>query len=138
MLYGHGDPRDLHVLTHSVPTRRSSVRRTPLCPKGRTSFLPAMIAAVSLDEGPIAIHRTFLSTEASGKAAFEKPKRALGALGEAAVRLFAPVSGKLGLAEGVESAMRSEEHTSELQSLMRTSYAAFCLKKKNNIQKNRT
>src|SRR3546814_3657312 len=27
---------------------------------------------------------------------------------------------------------RSEEHTSELQSLMRISYAAFCLKKKNN------
>src|SRR3546814_3497531 len=27
--------------------------------------------------------------------------------------------------------MRSEEHTSELQSLMRTSYAVFCLKKKN-------
>ena len=79
--------------------------RTPLGPKGRARFLPAMIAAVSLDEGPIAIHRTFLSTEASGKAAFEKPKRALGALGEAAVRLFAPVSGKLGLAEGVESAM---------------------------------
>lgn len=79
--------------------------RTPLGPKGRARFLPAMIAAVSLDEGPIAIHRTFLSTEASGKAAFEKPKRALGALSEAAVRLFAPVSGKLGLAEGVESAM---------------------------------
>src|SRR3546814_2656715 len=29
-------------------------------------------------------------------------------------------------------AMRSEEHTSELQSLMRTSYAVFCLKKKTN------
>src|SRR3546814_9477852 len=28
---------------------------------------------------------------------------------------------------------RSEEHTSELQSLMRTSYAVFCLKKKNTI-----
>src|SRR3546814_10675231 len=28
---------------------------------------------------------------------------------------------------------RSEEHTSELQSLMRTSYAVFCLKKKNKI-----
>src|SRR3546814_9104543 len=27
--------------------------------------------------------------------------------------------------------MRSEEHTSELQSLMRISYAVFCLKKKN-------
>src|SRR3546814_8602976 len=30
-------------------------------------------------------------------------------------------------------ARRSEEHTSELQSLMRISYAVFCLKKKNNI-----
>src|SRR3546814_1163637 len=29
-------------------------------------------------------------------------------------------------------AFRSEEHTSELQSLMRISYAVFCLKKKNN------
>src|SRR3546814_1980492 len=31
-------------------------------------------------------------------------------------------------------AARSEEHTSELQSLMRISYAVFCLKKKNNQQ----
>src|SRR3546814_6075584 len=30
------------------------------------------------------------------------------------------------------TADRSEEHTSELQSLMRISYAVFCLKKKNN------
>src|SRR3546814_3778451 len=29
--------------------------------------------------------------------------------------------------------LRSEEHTSELQSLMRSSYAVFCLKKKNNL-----
>src|SRR3546814_5760328 len=29
-------------------------------------------------------------------------------------------------------AWRSEEHTSELQSLMRSSYAVFCLKKKKN------
>src|SRR3546814_6354742 len=31
-------------------------------------------------------------------------------------------------------AKRSEEHTSELQSLMRISYAVFCLKKKNKTQ----
>src|SRR3546814_2961468 len=31
-------------------------------------------------------------------------------------------------------AKRSEEHTSELQSLMRISYAVFCLKKKNKQQ----
>src|SRR3546814_9764526 len=32
---------------------------------------------------------------------------------------------------------RSEEHTSELQSLMRISYAVFCLKKKNKKKKTR-
>src|SRR3546814_9125189 len=32
--------------------------------------------------------------------------------------------------EGVRHVTRSEEHTSELQSLMRISYAVFCLKKK--------
>src|SRR3546814_8977806 len=31
---------------------------------------------------------------------------------------------------GLEPHLRSEEHTSELQSLMRISYAVFCLKKK--------
>src|SRR3546814_5790582 len=38
--------------------------------------------------------------------------------------------------EGVQQALlkRSEEHTSELQSLMRISYAVFCLKKKNTTE----
>src|SRR3546814_7095932 len=35
----------------------------------------------------------------------------------------------------VASSQRSEEHTSELQSLMRISYAVFCLKKKKNTTK---
>src|SRR3546814_2934361 len=33
---------------------------------------------------------------------------------------------------GLQPELRSEEHTSELQSLMRISYAVFCLKKKKN------
>src|SRR3546814_2543876 len=33
---------------------------------------------------------------------------------------------------------RSEEHTSELQSLMRISYAVFCLKKKTTVQQSNT
>src|SRR3546814_10114460 len=33
---------------------------------------------------------------------------------------------------------RSEEHTSELQSLMRNSYAVFCLKKKKTVDDNNT
>src|SRR3546814_1371683 len=36
------------------------------------------------------------------------------------------------LREDILELIRSEEHTSELQSLMRISYAVFCLKKKNN------
>src|SRR3546814_10476312 len=36
----------------------------------------------------------------------------------------------LGIVEAFEDRRRSEEHTSELQSLMRISYAVFCLKKK--------
>src|SRR3546814_9585064 len=35
-----------------------------------------------------------------------------------------------GVHDGAEVSPRSEEHTSELQSLMRISYAVFCLKKK--------
>src|SRR3546814_2483509 len=33
----------------------------------------------------------------------------------------------------LSTSLRSEEHTSELQSLMRISYAVFCLKKKKNL-----
>src|SRR3546814_6907749 len=40
----------------------------------------------------------------------------------------------VGVAE-VRARNRSEEHTSELQSLMRISYAVFCLKKKNKYKK---
>src|SRR3546814_5032474 len=36
--------------------------------------------------------------------------------------------------EEINEYLRSEEHTSELQSLMRSSYAVFCLKKKQETQ----
>src|SRR3546814_18551188 len=36
------------------------------------------------------------------------------------------------IASSISPDLRSEEHTSELQSLMRISYAVFCLKKKKN------
>src|SRR3546814_3355233 len=44
----------------------------------------------------------------------------------------APDGGSLTIQTG--QYYRSEEHTSELQSLMRISYAVFCLKKKSNHQ----
>lgn len=103
-----GSPAKIYLEKRGILAASSALRfhpRTPLGPKGRAKFLPALIAAVSLDEGPIAIHRTFLSQTGETKADFAEPKRALGALGQAAVRLFAPTDVKLGLAEGIESAM---------------------------------
>src|SRR3546814_5163425 len=43
------------------------------------------------------------------------------------------IEGEIGSIDAFKDASRSEEHTSELQSLMRISYAVFCLKKKKNI-----
>src|SRR3546814_6909970 len=42
---------------------------------------------------------------------------------------------KIVTAGGLIGTVRSEEHTSELQSLMRISYAVFCLKKKNTKER---
>src|SRR3546814_5437381 len=53
-----------------------------------------------------------------------------------AVRRPVPSLWLAGLARNHLDALRSEEHTSELQSLMRISYAVFCLKKKKKIQHN--
>ena len=44
---------------------------------------------------------------------------------------------QLGNQEVAEKALRSEEHTSELQSPVPISYAVFCLKKKKKKEKNR-
>src|SRR3546814_9863854 len=44
------------------------------------------------------------------------------------------IDGDLTFEEILEASGRSEEHTSELQSLMRNSYAVFCLKKKKNTR----
>src|SRR3546814_1360032 len=52
--------------------------------------------------------------------------------------MFEPIHGSAfdimgkGIANPIGTFWRSEEHTSEIQSLMRNSYAVFCLKKKNN------
>src|SRR3546814_2081469 len=52
----------------------------------------------------------------------------------ALIRLEAWRAGCVAVGEDLGS-VRSEEHTSELQSLMRISYAVFCLKKKKKINR---
>jgi hypothetical protein len=79
--------------------------QTPLGPRDRVRFLPAMIAAVRTDLGVIAVHRSFLDPEGRGLARFPQPRRALGSLGTGAVRLAPPRDGVLGLAEGIETAL---------------------------------
>lgn len=85
--------------------------RTPLGPKGNTQYLPALIAAVTMDHGLVAIHRTFLNLVRPAVVPFNNPKRALGSLASGAVRLFEPVDGRLGLAEGIESAIAAKALT---------------------------
>src|SRR3546814_3421983 len=62
-----------------------------------------------------------------------RPDAALGVsfVGSAA----SSVTGSEATGAGVATTVRSEEHTSELQSLMRISYAVFCLKKKKTDRK---
>src|SRR3546814_9305802 len=96
----YGDHRDLHVLTHSVPTRRSS-DLTALPPNSTVRSRAASYAITA-------------------------PLRALGATGVESRRQRRPSHSSVS-----PNGTRSEEHTSELQSLMRNSYAVFCLKKKN-------
>src|SRR3546814_1898290 len=70
--------------------------------------------------------------QAQVDAALVKVEKLVGAkFGDAKMPLL--VSVRSGARASMPGMMdRSEEHTSELQSLMRISYAVFCLKKKNN------
>lgn len=94
---------------HRASDQFRYLERTPLGPRGAVQFLPAMLAAVTTDIGIIAVHRTFLDAASGKLAAFDRPKRALGSLGCGAVRLAPPVRGRLGLAEGIESALSAAQ-----------------------------
>ena len=107
-----GSPAAAYLAQRGIAPSSDQLRflyRTPLGPRGSVRFLPAMLAAVSTDSGIIAVHRTFLDSATRGLATFERPKRALGSLGTGAVRLAPATRGRLGLAEGIETAMSAME-----------------------------
>lgn len=75
---------------------------------------PALVTGITDGNGKfIAIHRTYLKLDGSGKAAVSAPKMALGSLQDGAVRLgrgARPRAGKvLGLAEGIETALSAQQ-----------------------------
>src|SRR3546814_8331678 len=63
--------------------------------------------------------------------------RAVERVVQAAPARIGGVQQEAGVEDGDDQLRRSEEHTSELQSLMRISYAVFCLKKKKTNTHNR-
>lgn len=83
--------------------------RCPLYPRPLTVFYPAIVGAVRSNDALVAIHRTFLDPDTDRVAKVDTPKRALGHLGEGAVRLGGAVASRLGLAEGIETALSATQ-----------------------------
>src|SRR3546814_6402556 len=101
-------------MTHSFPTRRSSDLTNMLCSIGKVKYQE--VRAFTKQETQ---RRTYLTSQ------YSSSKSSMRTIWEKIKTLW-PSRSNFG------SSLRSEEHTSELQSLMRISYAVFCLKKKNN------
>src|SRR3546814_2555291 len=117
-----GDNRNLHVLTPSFPTRRSS----DLVVSHRLGLPPGHL--VRSERG----FETGLEPAALAAQDLRLGERLTGGRVQHRRVELAPQAGAAdgGAGQAEPSHGRSEEHTSELQSLMRISYAVFCLKKK--------
>jgi putative DNA primase/helicase len=95
--------RNARGYTGAIP----NVLRQLLSAKHPTgTYTPAMVALVEhVDNGPVAVHRTFLRADGSGKADLDPNKMTLGPSKGAAVQLARPRNGVLAVAEGIESAL---------------------------------
>src|SRR3546814_4121131 len=84
---------------------------------GKTTLCNAIMGLVPVQRGSI----RFAGVEIAGLPPHQIAARGIG---------YTPQGRRLWPSLTVDEHLRSEEHTSELQSLMRISYAVFCLKKK--------
>src|SRR3546814_8426165 len=93
-------------------------------------LIPAIVAAAAVAAAPAATAREKLEPEAElaklleGRVAGE-PQKCI----PLSTARSSQIIDKTAIVYKVGSTLRSEEHTSEIQSLMRISYAVFCLKK---------
>ena len=103
-----GSPAETYLRGRGLMLPALGLRFHPRTPCGRGTgaiFLPAMLAAVRDESGLVAVHRTFLDPRSAKLADLAVPRRALGRLGQGAVRLRPPDDGMLGWAEGIETAL---------------------------------
>src|SRR3546814_1876963 len=101
---------------------------------------PRMTTGVGSEGGPLALYRCPVSqcgaihTGASEAGRGSRPRMVSASFSASmmvgALRLPLTIDGMIEASTTRRDSRRSEEHTSELQSLMRISYAVFCLKKK--------
>lgn len=101
-------PAEAYLRGRGLELAASDLRYHPRTPYGRgpqAIFRPALLAAVRDESGLVAVHRTFLDLAPARLADLPVPKRALGRLGQGAVRLRPPQDGILGWAEGIENAV---------------------------------
>src|SRR3546814_2869233 len=96
----------------------------------------ASTAAAQMAANTIAVAATIQAMRRERTAATNRSRSQLSASAKYAFRpsslSFTPIA--ISAARTCGWQRRSEEHTSELQSLMRNSYAVFCLKKTNDIK----
>src|SRR3546814_8235371 len=109
--------------TPSLSPRERFAVEAPRATAAAVSLPPAIAASLSLN--PAAKMRTTTHNETSGANTPNTPRVADNPENGCTMSCWS---------EAIHT--RSEEHTSELQSLMRISYAAFCLKKKKQKQTN--
>src|SRR3546814_19327876 len=155
--YVYGHHRDLHVLTPSFPTRRSSdlhessVRfgsqfKSPLAPLIITSRASAAVSATRAIRQPgffsaiSRIHSEPIRVLPNPRPArtsqvVQSPSGASWSSRAQNGQCHLSFAFSASVRDFSHSCLRSEEHTSELQSLMRISYAVFCLKKKKTNRK---
>src|SRR3546814_7296636 len=112
--------------TLGIEGEKDNVRVNRLAPTAATAMTDGVLAADALAHlAPEAVSPGLLALVGD-----DAPTRAIlcaGAGHFAAAHVT--LTGGLYVGQGEGAAQRSEEHTSELQSLMRISYAVFCLKK---------
>ena len=105
-------PAEAYLRSRGLTQETSDLRyhaRTPYGRGAQAIFRPAMLAAVRDGSGLVAIHRTFLDPASAALADLPVPKRALGRLGQGAVRLTPLGDGVLAWAEGIETAIAATQ-----------------------------